>query len=235
MSLDSDVIQESSLWWGGGNGDSAATWLPVGLGMFCNWVFSRATRDNAETDPICLRRQSMTAFRFLCQCSAAMRTGLVGVFVVGSLLSLIQPVQAHGDIKGGAAMPDTSRATGPQMTVYRSASCGCCTSWGSHIASAGFRIDDHVTEDMDVVKKALGVSPQQASCHTAVVEGYVIEGHVPASAIQRLLKERPNIRGLAVPGMPMGSPGMEVAGVEAERFEVLAIAHDGTTSVFARY
>ena len=177
----------------------------------------------------------MTAFRFLCQCSAAVRTGLVGVFVVGSLLSVIQPVQAHGDIKGGAAMPDTSSAAGPQMTVYRSASCGCCTQWGAHIASAGFRIDDHVTEDMDAVKQERGVSSQQASCHTADVEGYVIEGHVPASAIQRLLRERPNIRGLAVPGMPMGSPGMEVPGVEAEPFEVLAIAHDGTTSVFARY
>ena len=102
-------------------------------------------------------------------------------------------------------MPVTSGATGPQITVYRSASCGCCTSWGSHIASAGYRIEDHVTEDMDAVKKARGVSPQQASCHTAVLEGYVIEGHVPASAIQRLLSERPNIRGLAVPGMPMGS------------------------------
>ncbi|MDO6353331.1 DUF411 domain-containing protein [Synechococcus sp. YX-04-1] len=96
-------------------------------------------------------------------------------------------------------------------------------------------MDEHVTEDMDAVKKARGVSPQQASCHTAVVEGYVIEGHVLASAIQLLLAERPNIRGLAVPGMPMGSPGMEVAGVEAEPFEVLVIAHDGTTSVFARY
>ena len=88
---------------------------------------------------------------------------------------------------------------------------------------------------MDAVKNSHGVSPQQASCHTAVVEGYVIEGHVPASAIQRLLTERPNIRGLAVPGMPMGSPGMEMPGVEAEPFEVLAIARDGTTSVFASY
>ena len=132
-------------------------------------------------------------------------------------------------------MPDTTRATGPEMSVYRSASCGCCTQWGDHIASAGFRIDDHVAEDMDAVKKARGVSAQQASCHTAVVEGYMIEGHVPVSAIQRLLKERPKIRGLAVPGMPIGSPGMEVAGVEPEPFKVLAIAHDGTTSVFARY
>ena len=179
--------------------------------------------------------ESMKASRFAPQCSAGVRQALVGAFVVVSLLSAIQPVQAHGGVKGNAAMPDTSRATGPQMTVYRSASCGCCTAWGSHIASAGFRMEDHVIEDMDAVKKARGVSPQQASCHTAVVEGYVIEGHVPASAIKRLLKERPNIRGLAVPGMPMGSPGMEVVGVEAERFEVLAVAHDGTTSVFARY
>ena len=177
----------------------------------------------------------MQASRLVPKCSTAVRRSLVGVFVVGSLFWVIQPVQAHGDVKGDAAMPDTRRATGPQMKVYRSASCGCCTSWGSQIALAGYRIEDHVTEDMDAVKKTHGVSPQQASCHTAVVEGYVIEGHVPASAIQRLLKERPHIRGLAVPGMPMGSPGMEVAGVEAERFEVLAIAHDGTTSVFARY
>ena len=166
---------------------------------------------------------------------ASVQQGFVGAFVVGSPLWVIQPVHAHGDVKGDAAMPVTSGATGPQMTVYRSASCGCCTSWGSHIASAGYRIADHVIENMDAVKKARGISPQQASCHTAVVEGYVIEGHVPASAIKRLLMERPNIRGLAVPGMPMGSPGMEVAGVKAERFEVVAIAHDGTTSIFARY
>ena len=186
-------------------------------------------------DSIRLIRESMKASRFVSRCSAAVLQGLVGAFVVCSLFWVIQPAQAHGDAKGDAAMPDTTGATGPQMTVYRSASCGCCTQWGSHIASAGFRLDDHVTEDMDTVKQARGVRPELASCHTAVVEGYVIEGHVPASAIHRLLKERPNIRGLAVPGMPMGSPGMEVAGVEPEHFEVLAIAHDGTTSVFARY
>ena len=177
----------------------------------------------------------MKASRSVAHWSASVRQGFVGAFVIGSLLWGIQPAHAHGDVKGDAAMPVTSGATGPQMMVYRSASCGCCTSWGSHIASAGYRIEDHVTENMDAVEKARGISPQQASCHTAVVEGYVIEGHVPASAIQRLLTERPNIRGLAVPGMPMGSLGMEVAGVEPESFEVLAIDHDGTTSVFARY
>ena len=177
----------------------------------------------------------MKASRSVARWQASARQGLVGACVVGSLLFWIQPVHAHGDVKGDAAMPDTSSAAGPQMTVYRSASCGCCTQWGEHIASAGFRIDDHVTEDMDAVKQKRGVNSQQASCHTADVEGYVIEGHVPASAIQRLLRERPNIRGLAVPGMPMGSPGMEMPGVEAEPFDVLAINHDGTTSVFARY
>ena len=177
----------------------------------------------------------MKTSRFLSHCLAAVRQGLVGAFLVGSLFWVIQPAQAHADAIGDGAMPDTRGATGPQMTVYRSASCGCCTQWGSHIASAGFRIDDHVTEDMDAVKKTRGVGPQQASCHTADVEGYVIEGHVPASAINRLLKEKPAIRGLAVPGMPIGSPGMEVAGVAAESFDVLAISHDGRTSVFACY
>ena len=128
----------------------------------------------------------MKSSRFLSPCLAVVRQGLVGAFLVGSLFWVILPSQAHADAKVDGAMPDTKGATGPQMTVYRSASCGCCMQWGSHMASAGFRIDDHVTEDMVALKKAQGVSPQQASCHTAVVEGYVIEGHVPASAISRL-------------------------------------------------
>ena len=195
----------------------------------------RASRDNAEIDSVRFVDDSMKSSRSVARWPACVRQGFVGAFVVGSLLWVIQPVHAHGDVEGHAAMPDTSSATGQQMSVYRSASCGCCTQWGSHIASAGFRIDDHVTEDMDAVKKERGIGSQHASCHTADVEGYVIEGHVPASSIKRLLRERPNIRGLAVPRMPMGSPGMEVSDVDAEPFEVLAINHDGTTSVFARY
>ena len=104
-------------------------------------------------------------------------------------------------------MPNTTHADGPEITVYRSASCGCCTQWGEHLAEAGFRIDDQVTEAMVGVKEQQGIAPDVASCHTALVEGYVIEGHVPVASIQRLLTERPEIRGLLVPGMPMGSPG----------------------------
>ncbi len=87
---------------------------------------------------------------------------------------------------------------------------------------------------MEAFKQANGITPELASCHTAVVEGYVVEGHVPATSITKMLDERPNIRGLTAPGMPMGSPGMETAGVKAEAFDVLAIANDGTTTVFDR-
>ena len=144
-------------------------------------------------------------------------------------------VQVRGDAKGPSVVPGTSEATGPSMTSYRADSCGCCTQWGEHIAAAGFRINDQVNDDMNRLKQANGVARDQASCHTAIVEGYVIEGHVPASSIQRLLAERHDIRGLAVPGMPIGSPGMEVKGRTADPFAVMAIAHDGSTTVFDRY
>ena len=164
-------------------------------------------------------------------------TTLAPCITLLAALLLCSPVsvQAHGDAKGPSVIPATSEATGPAMTIYRSASCGCCTQWGEHIAAAGFRINDQVREDMDRVKQANGIAPDQASCHTAIVEGYVIEGHVPASSIQRLLAERPDIRGLAVPGMPIGSPGMEVKGRKADPFAVMAIAHDGSTTVFDRF
>jgi hypothetical protein len=122
--------------------------------------------------------------------------------------------------------------TRPKISIYRSESCGCCTKWGEYIEAEGFPIQDKVVNDMDVFKQANGITPELASCHTAVVEGYVVEGHVPASSINKMLDERPDIRGLTAPGMPMGSPGMETAGIKAEAFDVLAIANDGTTTVF---
>ena len=161
--------------------------------------------------------------------------GSVGALMLSVFLCSTLPVMAHGGAGGLETMPDTTHASGPQITVYRSASCGCCTQWGEHLATAGFRIDDQVTEAMAGVKERQGIAPETSSCHTAVVEGYVIEGHVPVASIQRLLSERPAIRGLVVPGMPMGSPGMEVRGVDAESFDVMAIAHDGSLSVFDRY
>jgi len=171
-----------------------------------------------------------------------MRSQMIGwllrsaLLLSGALLLGHSPaVWAHGGVQGAETMPDTSTASGPAITIMRSASCGCCTKWGEHIAAAGFAITDVVTEEMDRVKQQHAIPDELASCHTAVVEGYVIEGHVPASSIQRLLKERPSIKGLTAPGMPMGSPGMDGPGITPEAFEVLAISADGGTSVFDHY
>jgi hypothetical protein len=95
------------------------------------------------------------------------------------------------------------------ITVHKDPNCGCCTGWVEHLRAAGFSVDARDTADVARVKQQHGVPPELASCHTAIVGGYVIEGHVPAPAIRRLLAERPDASGLAVPGMPVGSPGME--------------------------
>ena len=124
-----------------------------------------------------------------------------------------------------AAMASTA---GEEVVVFRSAYCECCEAWESHIAEAGFVVQDHVADDMDGIKDVMGVPADSASCHTARVAGYVVEGHVPAASIQRMLKERPEIKGLAAPGMPMGSPGMEVDGMVADPFSVFSIANNGT-------
>ena len=131
-----------------------------------------------------------------------------------------------------AAMASTA---GEEVVVFRSAYCECCEAWESHIAEAGFVVQDHVADDMDGIKEAMGVPADSASCHTARVSGYVVEGHVPAASIQRMLKERPEIKGLAAPGMPMGSPGMEVDGMVADPFSIFSIANNGTMVEFDFY
>lgn len=97
----------------------------------------------------------------------------------------------------------------PLVRVYKSPACGCCGEWVKHMRANGFRVETHDVADVMPVKRQYGVADELASCHTAVVSGYAIEGHVPASDIQRLLRERPKVRGLAVPGMVPGSPGMD--------------------------
>ena len=119
----------------------------------------------------------------------------------------------------------------PKITVYKTPTCGCCTKWVSHLEANGFEVEAIDLRDLRMIKSLSGVAPQNASCHTAQVDGYVVEGHVPADDIRRLLKERPDIKGLAVPGMPMGSPGME--GPRKDEYDVLTINHDGSNDVFA--
>jgi hypothetical protein len=124
------------------------------------------------------------------------------------------------------------QAQGPAITVYKTATCGCCGKWVDHMKKAGFAVRTVDTDDLTEVKQASGVPMRLRTCHTALVEGYVIEGHVPADLVERLLKEKPAGAGLAVAGMPMGSPGME--GVRRDAYEVLLFSKDGKTTVYAK-
>ncbi|HRN61001.1 MAG TPA: DUF411 domain-containing protein [Luteimonas sp.] len=145
----------------------------------------------------------------------------------------------------GAAEPATApaaiaatapaEAAAPLLTVYKHPTCGCCGLWNEHIHEAGFRVEAHDREDMAAVKAEAGVPMALASCHTAKVGGYFIEGHVPAADVARLLRERPAARGLAVPGMPLGSPGMEHPQGIVHPYAVLLVLEDGSTREFSRY
>ena len=126
-------------------------------------------------------------------------------------------------------------AQGTKMTVYKDPSCGCCAIWVTHLEKAGFSATVSEAADMAAVKNQLGVPAALRSCHTGVVNGYAIEGHVPAADIQRLLKERPAVVGLAVPGMPIGSPGMEAPGMKPQPFDVIAFDKGGARRVFASH
>jgi hypothetical protein len=117
------------------------------------------------------------------------------------------------------------------MTVYKSPTCGCCTAWIAHVEQAGFRCTVRDLADLTEVKASFGVPRALESCHTAQIGGYLVEGHVPADLIERLLREKPTARGLAVPGMPIGSPGME--GGTPERYQVLLFDRAGGTRVYA--
>ena len=133
-----------------------------------------------------------------------------------------------------AAMFVGSAAHAATMTVYKSPSCGCCGKWVEHVEQHGFKVQVVPTQDMMALKKKLGVPGEAISCHTTKVGNYIVEGHVPAADIRRLLATKPKARGIAVAGMPMGSPGME-HGNHREPYSTLLIKHDGTASVFAKH
>lgn len=124
----------------------------------------------------------------------------------------------------------------PSIHVEKSPSCGCCIAWVEHLDENGFDVTTRNLSNGALAQSKIekGVTPELTSCHTAMVEGYVIEGHVPASDIARLLAERPDAIGLSVPGMPIGSPGMEY-GDERDPYDVLLIRRDGSTEVFNSY
>lgn len=124
-------------------------------------------------------------------------------------------------------------AGAPVVTVYKNPTCACCGEWAEHLKESGFRVEMKEGADLMQVKRQHGITVDLASCHTAEVDGYVLEGHVPADVIQTLLTERPQIRGLAVPGMPPGVPGMPEVGPDRAPYEIVALQQDGGTHVYA--
>lgn len=147
-------------------------------------------------------------------------------------LAATSPVQLAASAPEAAPKATRSDAL-PRMLVTKSPTCGCCGAWIEHMRHAGFEVDVHDTEDVHSVKEQLGVPFGKGSCHTAQVGGYFIEGHVPAQDVKRLLAEQPDAKGLAVPGMPMGSPGMEMPDGRIQPYVVELVAKDGSTSAFA--
>jgi hypothetical protein len=131
------------------------------------------------------------------------------------------------------AAPLLATAAAPVIEVYKSASCGCCTGWVDHLKASGFAVKVQNVANPSDYREKYGMPDALGSCHTGMVQGYAIEGHVPASEIKRLLAEKPKAKGLAVPSMPMGSPGME--GPRNDPYEVLLVQTDGRTSTYKHY
>ena len=124
--------------------------------------------------------------------------------------------------------------SGTEITVYRSPSCGCCGVWIEHAKKHGFKVEDIKTEEMTALKQKYNIPNELASCHTTIIDGYVMEGHIPADDIKRFLAQKPEMAGLAVPGMPIGTPGMEARDIK-QPFQVLAFNDKGEVEVFNEY
>lgn len=132
-----------------------------------------------------------------------------------------------------ALLPRGAEATAPEITMYKSPSCQCCLAWAEHLVDNGFEVEVVETLTLSRFKEEQGVPAALAACHTALVNGYVVEGHVPADVLRRFLAEAPAAAGLAVPGMPVGSPGMEVPGRLPEPYDVLVFDDGGEYDVYA--
>ena len=134
----------------------------------------------------------------------------------------------------GNTWPGVTAADGEETVVYKSPTCGCCQGWVDYLEDNGFHVLSHETDAMDQVKARLGLLDNRLkSCHTAVVDGYIVEGHVPVNDIRRLLSEKPAIKGITAPGMPMDSPGMN--SIEPRGYDVLSFDETGRVKVFSRY
>ena len=155
-----------------------------------------------------------------------------GLLAAGVAVVLIAGGGSRDSADAGGSAVASATGDGPAVHVYKTATCGCCAKWVDHLEEAGFAVTVENTRELMAVKRREGVPTDLSSCHTALVNGYVVEGHVPASVVQAFLDEAPEAVGLAVPGMPIGSPGME--GRNPEAYDVYAFDADGGRTVFRR-
>jgi len=154
--------------------------------------------------------------------------------VVKVVVTICLTVSVLGILGSNAPISHAQTAIKPNATVYRSPDCSCCHGWIDHLNSQGFHIEDVPTNDIETIKQKHNVPDNLASCHTAIVNGYVVEGHVPAQDIKRLLQEKPNVTGLSVPQMPIGTPGMEM-GNQKDPFSVISFDPKGRDGIFNQY
>ncbi len=159
--------------------------------------------------------------------SAAMTAPAPATASTTPAVAAAAPATTAGDAAPAAALP--------LVEVFKTPACGCCDGWVAHLQHAGFPVQVRELDDLEPVRRQLGVPFAKGSCHTARVDGYVVEGHVPVADIQRLLAQRPDARGLVLPGMPAGSPGMEMPDGFVQRYTVELVAADGSTSAWATH
>ena len=167
---------------------------------------------------------------------------ITALLLCGSLLALsacAQPastaVATTPSVAKSNAVSPAAQPSLPLVHVHKSPTCGCCIVWIEHLKQAGFTVEVSDMDDVSPVKERLGVPFGKGSCHTAEVAGYFVEGHVPAQDIKRLLAEKPDAKGLVVPGMPLGSPGMEVPDGRKDAYTVELVGRDGSSSAYAQY
>jgi len=166
----------------------------------------------------------------------ANRTAAKGMNCESRVLTLALRLFAVGLVMAGAIWALQPRdSLAEEITLYKNASCMCCKRWANLLRGKGYEVVERDVDDLDSIKAQFNVGQKYQGCHTALIGGYVIEGHVPVKEIDRLLRERPDAKGLSVPGMPVGSPGMEMPGRKPDSFTVLLMKKDGSSEVYARY
>jgi hypothetical protein len=158
---------------------------------------------------------------------------------IGIIVGLLAAVLLAGCAGSASEQAAAGQTTGEQdvreMVVYRAPTCGCCTDWIGYVEEHGYTVTVEDVQDISIIKTEHNIPQSTWSCHTALVDGYIIEGHVPIEDIERLLSERPDVAGIAVPGMPVGSPGMEMTGAEPQPFAVVTFDAEGNTEVYSTH